>query len=132
MGLGGATISATLLIVQALRKHLDAVSYREAAADPLVIGLFAGIGVAAWFGLRKSRALENIWQRGVIAVLSAVGALLVGFLAAPVHRFLGVPGLAVWGLASLWLGIAGSLWAKRGSQEPGARRGETDARSELP
>ena len=81
-----------------------------------MLGLLAGIAVGAAFGWRKSRALENLWQRGVIAVLATVGALLLGFLAAPVHRLAGLWGLPVWGLASLALGVTGARWAIRGSR----------------
>jgi hypothetical protein len=115
VGLGGGTIIAALLVVQGLQRRLDPTSYRQAAADPLVLGLLAGIAVGAAFGWHKSRALENIWQRGVIAVLATVGALLLGFLAAPVHRLAGLWGLPVWGLASLALGLAGGRWSTRGS-----------------
>lgn len=120
LGLGGGTIVAALLVVQALQRRLDPASYRQAAADPLVIGLVAGIMVGATFGWRRSRTLDNIWQRGVIGVLASVGALLVGFIAAPVHRFVGLSGLVVWGLASLALGVAGGRWAIRGSREQGS------------
>ncbi len=116
VGLGGGTIIAALLVVQGLQRRLDPTSYRQAAADPLVLGLLAGIAVGAAFGWRKSRALENLWQRGVIAVLATVGALLLGFLAAPVHRLAGLWGLPVWGLASLALGVTGARWAIRGSR----------------
>ncbi len=72
-GLGGGTIIAALLVVQGLQRRLDPTSYRQAAADPLVLGLLAGIAVGAAFGWRKSRALENLWQRGVIAPLGDTG-----------------------------------------------------------
>ena len=96
-GLGGGTIIAALLGLFVVQKF--------------------GTGrVGAAFGWRKSRALENLWQRGVIAVLATVGALLLGFLAAPVHRLAGLWGLPVWGLASLALGVTGGRWATRGSR----------------
>ena len=119
-GLGGATIVAALVVVQALQRRLDPASYRAAAADPLLVGVLAGIAAAATFGWRRSHPLDNLWQRGVIATLAAVGALLVGFVGAPLHRFGGLPGLVVWGLASLALGVAGGRWAVSGSGEPGA------------
>jgi NhaP-type Na+/H+ or K+/H+ antiporter len=116
-GLGGGVIVTALLVVQALQRRLDPTSYRQAAADPLLLGLVAAIAVGATFGWWRSRALDNIWQRGVIGVLAAIGALLVGFIAAPVHRFVGLLGLVAWGLASLGLGVAGGRWAARGSRE---------------
>lgn len=115
-GLGGGTIVAALVIVQGLQRRLDPASYRDAAADPLIVGVAAGMAVAVTFGWRRSHALDNVWQRGVIATLAAVGALIAGFLAAPLHRFGGLIGLVLWGLASLALGVAGGRWAMRGSR----------------
>ena len=125
-GLGGATITLAQILVKLLQGRLDPERYREAAADPLLAGLLAGVAVAGLFGWRRSHALENLWQRGVIAVLAAVGALLVGFLAAVADRFLKLPGLLVWGALSLAVGVTASRWAIAGSgiedegREPGS------------
>jgi len=116
-GLGGGTIVAALVIVRALERHVSAVTYEESGADPVLAGAIAGLAVAAAFGWRKSRGLENVWQRGVIGVLSGVGALLVGFLAWPVDRFLGLASLAAWGGVAFLLGAAGSAWAARGTRD---------------
>ncbi len=102
-------------MVALLSRFLDPASYREAIPDPLLFGLLAGILLASTFGWRRSRPLHNLWQSGVIGVLSAVGALVVGFLAAVVHRFLGVAGLLVWAALAVGAGVAGSRWAIRPS-----------------
>ncbi len=112
VGLGGATITAAQGVVAQLRARLDPADYGM-VGDPLLAGLFAGVVLAAFFGWQRSRAIENVWQRGVIAVLSAVGTLIVGFLAEVAFRLGGTIGLIVWGCASLALGIAGSRWAVR-------------------
>lgn len=116
-GLGGGTIITVLVIVRTLERHVSAVNYEESAADPVLAGAFAGLAIAAAFGWRRSRALDNIGQRGVIAILSAVGALIVGFIAWPVDRLLGVMGLVGWGIASFVLSGAASRWAMKGSRE---------------
>jgi hypothetical protein len=110
-GFGGGAIVAALVIVRALER------YEDSAANPVLVGTFAGIAVAAGLGWWRSRSLDNIGQRGVIAVMAAVGALLLGFIAWPVHRLLGLAGLAAWGVASLLLGGASSVWARKGSRE---------------
>jgi hypothetical protein len=115
-GLGGGTIVTVLVMVRALERHVSAVNYEESAADPVLAGAFAGLAVAAAFGWRRSRALDNVGQRGVIALLAAVGALIVGFIAWPVDRLLGVAGLVGWGIASFALSGAASRWAARGSR----------------
>ncbi len=123
VGLGGATITLAQGIVAELRTRVDPADY-QLVGDPLLAGLLAGVVLAAFFGWRRSRPLENVWQSGVIGVLSAVGALIVGFLAELAHYVGGTVGLVVWGCASLALGIAGSRWAVRagraGSGEQGA------------
>jgi len=57
-------------------------------------------------------------------VLSAVGALLVAFLAWPIDHLLGIPGLAAWGLAGFVLGGAGSAWSVRGSRDDALKEPE--------
>ena len=116
-GLGGGTIVAGLVIVRALEHRVAAVTYEASAADPVLAATLAGLGVAATFGWRRSRALDNVWQRGVIGVMSTVGAVLVGFIAWPLDRLLGLASLVVWGAAAFVLGAAASAWAARGSRE---------------
>jgi hypothetical protein len=123
-GLGGGTIVAALVIVRTLEHHVSAPQYQESAADPVLAGTLAGLAVGATFGWRRSRRLDNLWQRGVIAVLSTVGALLFGFIAWPIDHLLGVAGLAVWGVASFVLGGAASAWAVRGSRDDALRDAE--------
>jgi len=115
-GLGGATITLAQLLVKLLQGRLDPDHYREAAGDPLLAGLLAGVAVAGLFGWRRSRPLENLWQSGVIGVLAAVAALLVGFLAAVADRLLGFPGLIAWGVLSATVGTAASRWATAGAR----------------
>ncbi|HUL02627.1 MAG TPA: hypothetical protein VLV16_05280 [Gemmatimonadales bacterium] len=115
-GTGGATIVAALILVRTLERHFPGINYEESAQDPVLVGTFAGLAVGAAFGWRKSGALDNIAQRGVIGLLSAVGALLIAFIAWPVHRLLGIPGLIGLGLASFALGVAASRWAAQGSR----------------
>jgi len=124
VGLGGATITLAQLLVKLLQGRLDPDRYREAAGDPLLAGLLAGVAVAGLFGWRRSRPLENLWQSGVIGVLATVGALLVGFLAAVADRLLGFPGLIAWGVLSAVVGTAASRWAIAGDE--GRATGEGD------
>jgi hypothetical protein len=115
VGLGGATITLAQGVVSVLRERVDPVYWRFVGEDPLWTGVGAGLALGAFFGWVRSRAIDNIWQRGVIAVLAAVGALLVGFLAALAYGLGDVVGLLLWGCATLALGILGSQWAVKGS-----------------
>jgi hypothetical protein len=115
VGIGGACLTIAQIVFELLQHGLAPAALREAAPYFLLAGPITAGAVGAGFGWQRSLALENIWQRGVIGVLAAVGSILVGFLAAPVDRFLGLVGMLVWLAASLWFGIAGSRWAVRGS-----------------
>ena len=116
-GLGGAVVTLAQIFVELLQTRLEPADYQRVAGDPLMAGLFAGIAVAALFAWRRSTPLENLWQSGVIGVLSAVGALLIGFLAAVADRFLGLVGMIAWGLLSVACGVLGSRWAVRAATE---------------
>jgi len=103
-----------------LRRYGEAIS--DTSLD-LIVGLAAGIVVGAVFGWRRSHALDNIWQRGVIAVLGSVGALLVAFLfAIPAEQFMGLTGLVLLAVLAATLGVRGSRWAARGGGETRAAR----------
>jgi len=124
-GLGGAVVTLAQIFVELLQTRLEPADYQRVAGDPLMAGLFAGIAVAALFAWRRSTPLENLWQSGVIGVLSAVGALLIGFLAAVADRFLGLVGMIAWGLLSVACGVLGSRWAVRAATEGIQETGNT-------
>lgn len=115
MGLGGAVLTLAQIVVSLLRRHLEALAYERAFPDPLFYGMLAALGLGAFFGWRRSLPIENLWQRGVVAVLAAVGALLLGFLGAVADGILGLSGLIVWCAAAVGFGVAGSHWAMRGA-----------------
>jgi hypothetical protein len=123
VGFGGACLTAAQILASILRGDPGPNAYRETAADPLLAGLIAAIGVGGACGWYRSAALDNIWQRGVIAVLAAVGAILIGFLAAPLDRFFGLLGMIVWLLLNIAFGILATRWAIRGKGEAGSGTG---------
>ena len=100
-----------------LGQYTYGAGYEDIAGDPVIAATFAGLAIAAAFGWRRTRALENLWQRGVIGVMSVVGAMLVGFIAWPVDRLLQTPGLIAWAVTSFIVGAAGSAWAVAGSRD---------------
>jgi hypothetical protein len=114
VGLGGAVATLAQGVVSILRERLEPANY-SFLGDDLLTGLLAGIALGAMFGWLRSSGIDNLWQRGVISVLAAVGAILVGFLAAPIDRFFGLAGMAAWLVASAAFGALGSSWATRGS-----------------
>jgi hypothetical protein len=114
VGFGGACLTTAQIVASIVRGDLAPAAYRATAADPLLAGLIAAVGVGGVCGWYRSTSLDNIWQRGVIAVLAAVGAILAGFLAAPFDRFFGIAGMIVWLTISIMFGVFGTRWAIRG------------------
>ena len=114
VGFGAACLTAAQIVASILRGELEPTVYHETGGNPLVAGLIAAVGVGGAIARYRSFSLENIWQRGVIAVLAAVGASLVGFLAALLDRFLGMIGLIIWLLFNIALGIIAARWAIKG------------------
>ena len=114
VGFGGACLTGAQIVAAVLRGELQPGGYRDTAAYPLLAGLILAIGVGGACGWYRSFPLDNIWQRGVIAVLAAVGALLIGFLGAPLERFFGIIGLIVWLVVNIVFGIISTRWAIKG------------------
>lgn len=114
IGFGGACLTAAQIVAAVLRGELEPGGYRDVGGYPLLAGLILAIGVGGSSGWYRSFALDNIWQRGVIAVLAAVGALLAGFLAAPLEAFFGIIGLVVWLIINVVFGIICTRWAIQG------------------
>ena len=117
IGLGAATLTATQLVIESLRRSLGESAYLKTVHNLLYFGLLAALAVGVLFAWRRSRPLHDIWQRGVIAILAAFGSWLVGFLAAPLLGLLGLAGPITWLALTAWLGMAGSRWATKGAGE---------------
>ncbi|HYK83651.1 MAG TPA: hypothetical protein VEU55_10960 [Gemmatimonadales bacterium] len=115
VGLGGGCVTLTLLLVRLLQR-VEIGRYGESVSeiDP-IWGILVGIGVSTLFGWRRSRPLENVWQRGVISVLAVFGALFLALLAAAIWHFLRFAGLLALTAGCFGLGVAGSHWALAGA-----------------
>lgn len=117
-GLGGACLTSTLLLVRLLQRvQIGRAGQNVREIDP-IWGIVVGMVVAIFFGWRRSRALDNGWQRAVICTLSVFGTFFLAILAAPVWHFLRFAGMLLLVGGSLALGIAASRWAIRGSATP--------------
>jgi len=117
LGLGGGVLTISLVLVRAVQRanipHPGADAVVDTSTD-ILVGLFAGLAVAAFFGWRRSQGVENIFQRGAIAAISAFGAAMIGFLIAPIFdHFLGLVGLGFAGLLLIAGGVWSGVWACR-------------------
>ena len=118
VGFGAACMTASQIALSLNQQRFEVLGYYV-----LTAGLIAAVGVGGAVGWYRSFSLDNIWQRGVIAVLAAVGSILIGFLAAPLDRFFGILGMIVWLLLNIVFGIIATRWALRGKGEVGSGTG---------
>jgi hypothetical protein len=109
VGFGSAFMTTSQIVLRLLQEDFERVGYYV-----LTAGFIAAVGIGGAYSWYRSFNLENIWQRGVIAMLAAVGAILVGFLAAPMDRFFGVAGMILWLALNIVFGVACARWAIRG------------------
>lgn len=109
VGFGSALMTSSQIALRVLQDQFERQGHYV-----LFTGVLAAVGVGGAYGWYRSFDLDNIWQRGVIAVLAAVGSILLGFLAAPMDRFFGVTGMAVWLALGIAFGIACARWAIKG------------------
>lgn len=117
LGLGGGVLTIALALVRAIERSNVPSRATDVAVDTgtdILVGLFAGIAVAAFFGWRRSLGIENIFQRGAIAAISAFGAVMIGFVfTTAVDHFFGWIGALVFGLLLIAGGVWSGMWACR-------------------
>lgn len=115
VGLGSTCLTIVLLLARLLqRTEMGRYGENVSEIDP-IWGTIGGMTLAVVFSWRRSQALDNLWQRGVISTLSVFGTFFLGILAVPVWHFLQFVGLLLLSAGSLALGVAGGRWAARGS-----------------
>jgi hypothetical protein len=115
LGLGGGVLTIALALVRAIERSNVPSRATDAVVDTstdILVGLFAGIAVAAFFGWRRSLGIENIFQRGAIAAIAAFGAVMVGFVfTTAVDHFFGWIGVAAFGIVLIAGGVWSGMWA---------------------
>ena len=109
VGFGSAFMTTAQIALRLVQDQFERSSYYV-----LTAGFIAAVGIGGAYAWYRSFPLDNVWQRGVIAMLAAVGALLIGFLAAPMDRFFGVPGMLIWLALNAAFGVVCTRWAIKG------------------
>jgi hypothetical protein len=110
VGFGSAFMTTAQIALRLLQDQFERVGYFM-----LTAGFIAAVGIGGAYAWYRSFPLDNVWQRGVIAMLAAVGAILIGFLAAPMDRFFGIPGMLIWLALSAAFGVVCARWAINGA-----------------
>ena len=113
VGFGSACLSASQVVTAVVRDY-GSTDPNDVGSKALAAGMALAIGVGGGYAWYRSAALENIWHRGVIAVLAAIGAVLAGFLGAPVYHLTHLLGLVVWAILGIAVGIGATRWALQG------------------
>ena len=108
-GFGSAFMTMSQIALRLLQDQFERIGYQI-----LTAGVIAAVGVGGAYGWYRSSTLDNVWQRGVIAVLASVGALLIGFMAAPLDGLFGIAGMLVWLALNIAFGVASARWAMKG------------------
>ena len=109
VGFGSACMIMSQIVLRLFQDQPERPVYYA-----LTAGVIAAVGVGGAYAWYRSFNLDNIWQRGVISVLAAIGAILIGFIAAPIDRFFGVPGMLIWLALSIAFGVVSTRWAIKG------------------
>ena len=117
-GFGSAFMTMSQIALRLLQDQFERIGYQI-----LTAGLIAAVGVGGAYGWYRSVDLDNVWQRGVIAVLASVGALLIGFMAAPLDGLFGIAGMLVWLALTVAFGVASARWAMKGKGKEGSGTG---------
>ena len=110
VALGLAVVTATTLVVDALRPSPGGAPDLGAPFQLLLWGTVAGIASAALVAWLLLAPLPSAYRRGGLALVSAFATVLAMLLCIPVNQTLGRPGLA--GLIALSL-VASALLARR-------------------
>jgi hypothetical protein len=120
-GFGSAFMTMAQIALRLLQDQFERIGYQI-----LTAGVIAAVGVGGAYGWYRSFSLDNLWQRGVIAVLASVGALLIGFMAAPLDGLFGIAGMLVWLALTIAFAVASARWALtgKGTGEAGSGTGE--------
>lgn len=108
--MGLAIVTATTLVVDALRPSSGGAPNLGAPFQLLLWGTVAGIAIAAVVAWRLLAPLTSAYRRGGLALVSAFATVLVMLVCIPVNQILGRPGLA--GLIALSL-VVSALLARR-------------------
>jgi hypothetical protein len=101
---GAAVITTGMIVLRTVQVGAAAAEPSETHFTVLTITTFTGIVVAVAVGWVLSRALDDLWRRGVIGALSVFGMALVAGVAAPADMLAGRAGLAGY-LAILLVGL---------------------------
>lgn len=108
---GAVAITAAMFALRTLQATAGETDDETAGATVVLIGLVVGLTLAVTIGWMRTRAIDDLWRRGVIGALSLFGASLLSLVTLPVDMLLGRPGLA--GYAVLLL-IAAAVAGRAG------------------
>jgi hypothetical protein len=93
---GAGVMAAGVLVVRLLQRGDPAMLPTDTAGLILSVTVSAGLLVAVLTGWLLSRAIDDVWRRGVTAGLAVFGTVLLSVLAAPIDMAAGALGLGAY------------------------------------
>lgn len=109
---GAAAIALGTLVVRLTQERGTSAPPEDGAAF-LGASLFLGIVLAAATGWQLTRAVDDLWRRGVTAAIAVFGASLLAIVAMPVDTVAGWRGLVAYVLVLAAGAVASARTARR-------------------
>jgi hypothetical protein len=106
----GATTGGCIMSAGALALRLVQNAYGQGNAPVVEFFVLSGSVVAGVIAsilitLIASRAIDDLWHRGVAAAIATIVGILLGALTAPIDMLAGPPGLSAYGVALFALAL---------------------------
>lgn len=115
---GAVAIASAMLVLRTLQANAPEADGEGTGAAVVLAGLVVGLSLAVAFGWMRSRAIDDLWRRGVISALCVFGASLLSLVAVPVDLLLGRPGLLAYAMLLL---VAATIAGRAGRPAAEAR-----------
>jgi hypothetical protein len=109
---GASVITAGLLVLRSVQRGRVAET-QDLGFTILFATVLTAVVAAAATGWLLTAGLEELWRRGVTAVLAVFGMLMLSLVAVPADLVAGRPGLAGYLLLLLAAGARSLMWARR-------------------
>ncbi len=91
---GAVVLTGGVLVLRSLQAGAGATVAASLGFAVLIAAVLLGMATAVTAGWVRSRPIDDVYRRGVVAALSVFGAALLALVAAPLDMAAGRPGLA--------------------------------------
>ena len=114
---GAAAIALGALFVRHGQQQGASTPDPATGATVLLGGVFLGVVLAAGTGWALTRAIDDVWRRGVTAAISVFGAVLLSLLALPADMAAGRVGILMYVVALVVASFVAHHTARRNAAQ---------------